>query len=346
MNNIALRHAIRPALLLILSIGAAACSEQAPAPTAAGTTVQAEVLTVHARPVPRVYITSGVITSDHRISVTSRISGYIREIPVREGTHVRKGDVLFHIDPVDTRQALEQARADLANARADMKRFESLLAQQAVSKQQFDRVKLRYQVAKSKVAQAENQLSYAIVRAPVDGLVVEKSMNSGDLASPGTPIIVLENLSRLSVETHVSEQFIADIHEGDDATIRLSSMPSGLSAKIHQVVPAADRASHQFLVKVTMPIREDIRPGMFAEVAFHTGTHDALIIPSESIVHRSGLTGVYVVDGKGVLHYRLVRLGPERGNGVEVASGLVDGERIAAHVTPEIVSGNRIAGGK
>jgi RND family efflux transporter MFP subunit len=346
MSNPILRHTARLALPMILAATMAACSDQAPAPVATGKAVQADVITVHTQKVPRVYITSGVITSDHRISVSSRLSGYIHEISVREGDHVHKGDVLFHIDPADARQALEQAQADLADAKTDLDRFKSLLASQAVSKQQFDKVRLRYQVAKSKVAQAKNQMSYAIVRAPVDGLVVEKNMNTGDLASPGTPIIVLENLSQLSVETHVSEQFIADIHEGDEATVRLSSMPSGLSAKVRQVVPAADRTSHQFLVKVTLPIRKEIRPGMFAEVAFHTGTRDALIIPPASIVHRSGLTGVYMVDSQGVLHYRLIRLGPESAAGVEVAAGISDGERIVAKVTPEIVSGERIAGGK
>jgi len=344
MNNSTLRS-LKAVLLLLSITGIAACSEQASPPASSGKAVQAHVITVHWQQMPRVYITSGVITSDHRISITSRISGYIHEISVREGDHVHKGDALFHIDPVDARQTLEQARADLANARADLERFKSLLAGQAVSQQQFDKVKLRYQVAKSKVAQAENQLSYAIVRAPVDGLVVEKNMNAGDLASPGKPIIVLENLHQLLVETHVSEQFISDIHEGDSATIRLSS-PASLTAKVRQVVSAADRTSHQFLVKLTLPVRKDIRPGMFAEVAFHTGTRRTLMIPPASIVHRSGLTGVYVVDPKGVLHYRLVRLGPEHASGVEVAAGLSDGERIVARVTPEIVSSEHIAGGK
>ena len=171
MSNPILRHTKRLTLPLLLAATMAACSDQTPAPAATGKAVQADVIAVQTQKVPRVYITSGVVTSDHRISVSSRISGYIHEIAVREGDRVHKGDVLFHIDPADARQALEQARADLADARTDLDRFRSLLASEAVSRQQFDKVKLRYQVAKSKVAQAENQMSYAIVRAPVDGLV-------------------------------------------------------------------------------------------------------------------------------------------------------------------------------
>lgn len=331
------------ALLPVLGL-LASCSDE-PSDIAVRTaTIDVPLLSITAEDVPAHTISSGSVTSDKRISIASRLSGYIGNIAVREGDSVKQGDALFRVDPVDVNQAVNQARADLRDASADLERYQSLLKENAVSKQQFDKVQLRFTLAKSKLAQAENQLQYAEVKAPVDGTVVKKLLNTGDLASPGAAVLILENAQQLSVETHVSERFIAAIHEGDEASVELASLREPLKAVIRQVVPAADPLTHQFLVKLSLPETPEVLPGMFAEVRFAIGSRKAMLLPASAIVQRHGLHGVYVADAENVLHYRLIRPGRETAGRVEALAGLHDGDRIAAEIRPDMVTGMKVSG--
>jgi len=288
------------------------------------------------------YMASGTVTSDHRVSISTRLSGYIRDMQVREGEKVKVGQVLLRIDPVNAKQALIQAKADLSNAKAEKLRYESLLKAGAVTSQQADKVKLRYQVALSQVKQAKHQLSYAKVVSPVSGVVVEKRMAQGDLAAVGMPILSIEDPSNLLVETYVSEQFVGQIHEGDKVDVEISSLNQSFHGTVRQVVQAADPVSHQFLVKIALPSVADIHPGMYAQAGFHTGVRKALLLPVAAIVSRAGLHGVYVMDDARIIHYRQIRLGQKKSEMIEVLTGLHAGEHIVWGAKPGLKTGMKV----
>jgi len=293
--------------------------------------------------VDRLYISSGIVTSDHRVSISSRISGYIRTLTVREGDRVKVGDLLVRVDPVNANQRLVQAMADLANAKADLKRYEALFKEHATTKQQLDRVRLRYKVVASQVRQARNQLGYAEVRSPVNGVVVEKMMSAGDLAAPGATILTLEDPSSLLVNTYLSERVINQVKVGDAVDVRVPAMQRHLHGEVRQVVDVADAATHQFQVKVA--VQDDaLRSGMFAEVGFTLGQRQTLLIPYEAVVDRAGLNGVYLVDADRTVHYRQVRLGRRYGDRVELLAGLHAGDLIAWNGKPELRTGMKLQG--
>jgi len=302
----------------------------------------AQMLTLDTADVPAYYITSGIVSSDHRVAISSRISGYVRAIAVREGDKVKAGQILVRVDPVNAKQALAQARADFANAKTDMNRYRKLLAEQAVTKQQFDKVQLRYKVAKSRVEQAKNQLAYAEIASPVTGIVVKKTMNTGDMANPGMPILTVEDPSQLLVETDVSGEAASTLKPGDAVDISIPALHQTRTGHIRQRVNAADPLSHQFHIKISLDSTHQIRAGMFAEVRFRMGMRHAILVPVDAVVHRSGLNGIYVVDEHGIAHYRQIRLGEQYANRVEVAAGLAAGERIAWHAESPLRSNMRI----
>jgi RND family efflux transporter MFP subunit len=294
------------------------------------------------RTIPVWFQTGGVVTTDHRVTVSSRLSGYIRKLNVHEGQTVHHNDLLFRIDPVDVKQALTQAQADAGNALADKRRFAALLKAQAVTQQQYDTVALRYTMAQSRVKQARNQLHYTDVRAPLDGVVVSKLLHNGDLASPGQAVLVVENPHQLLVETHVAESHITRLHEGDSAQLQFAASDLPVKATIDHIIEDNRPASHQFVVKLSLPDDTNVRPGMFAHIRFHQGQRQALMIPRTAVVYRNGLTGVYVVDAHALLHYRLVRLGEAYGTQVEVSTGIAADERVISTITPELHSGLRL----
>ncbi len=328
---------------LLIALAAQGCSDDAGRQTkaAAKQTVQAETMVMKSVEVAAHYVTSGSVTSDHRVLITSRISGYIRKLSVREGDRVKKGEVLVRIDPVNARQTLVQAEADLADARADKQRYEALFRAHATSKQQLDRVRLRYKVARSQVAQARNHLGYAEVHSPVQGVVVEKRMSKGDLASPGAGIMTIEDPASLLVNSYVSEQFVGRIHVGDSVDVEIPSIGRHIIGTVRQVVEAADAVSHQFLIKIALQ-DSALHPGMFAQVGFSVGKRKALIAPAAAIVSRAGLHGVYIVDAGGITHYRQVRIGRKLGDGIEILAGLRDDDVIAWHGKPALHTGMKV----
>jgi len=331
------------AVLLLAGLSLSACSEDVSNVQMNTITSVATTHQVKSQTVPANYVTSGAVTSDHRVSISSRLSGYIRDLNVREGDSVKAGQILVRVDPTDAKQALIQAEADLADAKADMQRYDELVQAGAVTPQQADKAKLRFDVAASQVKQARNQLSYAEVRSPVDGVVVEKRLSQGDLASPGIPLLTLEDPTSLLVETYVSESFVSRIHEGDTVDLEIPSLKQVFPGVIRQVVQAADPVSHQFLVKIALTASKDIHPGMFAQAKFHVGERAALFIPTSAVLTRSGLSNVYIVDAQGLAQYRMVRLSNTMGDNVEVLAGLHAGDTIAWAGNPALKSGMKVA---
>jgi len=332
--------------LAVFAAGLSACSDTTRDQSSAPKLTTATTLMLSMSDIPVRYVTSGTVTSDHRVVISSRVSGYIREMKVREGDKVQEGQVLVRVDPVDAKQALIQARADMADAQSDLRRYNELLKAGAVTDQQAARVRLRFKVAKSQVEQARNQLSYAEVRSPVAGVVVEKRLAQGDLAAPGIAILTLEDPTSLLVDTYVSEKFVGGIREGSAVDIDVPAAHQTYNGIVRQVVRAADPVSHQFLVKSALPAAEAVHPGMYAQTGFHVGNRKALLIPAAAVIARSGLHGVYVLDDKGIAHYRQVRLGntmtEQPAAQVEVLAGLHDGDVIALQGQPALQSGYRV----
>jgi len=339
MNNIKQKLTYITLIAAVTSLSA--CSDESAQVTENHPTATAQTMIVQQQAMPAYYTTSGTVTSDHRVSISSRLSGYIRELTVREGDQVKAGQILVRVDPVDAKQALIQAKADLADAEADLNRYKELFKSGAVSKQQLSKIELRYTVAKSQVKQASNQLSYAEVRSPVAGVVVEKRLSQGDLAAPGMPILTIEDPASLLVETYVSEGFISKIHENDIVDVTIPSLHQTFEGTVRQVVQAADPVSHQFLVKVALKASADIHPGMFAQAGFRVGERQAIIVPQATLKTHSGLHAVYVLDAHGISQYRLVRLGQTLGNKVEIVAGLHDGDTIVWG-NPNIKTGMKI----
>ena len=340
MNNIKQKLTYIAVIAAITSL--AACSDESTKVAPTHPTATAQTMVVHQQAVPAYYTTSGTVTSDHRVSISSRLSGYIRELTVREGDQVKAGQILVRVDPVDANQALIQAKADLADAEADLNRYKELFKSGAVSKQQLSKIELRYTVAKSQVKQASNQLSYAEVRSPVAGVVVEKRLSQGDLTAPGMPILTIEDPASLLVETYVSEGFISQIHESDIVDVTIPSLKQTFEGTVRQVVQAADPVSHQFLVKVALKASADIHPGMFAQAGFRVGERQAILVPKATLQERTGLYALYVLDANDISQYRLVRLGQTLGNQVEIVAGLNDGDTIVWAGKPSIKTGMKI----
>jgi RND family efflux transporter MFP subunit len=339
------------AMFILLTSG---CKSEEHTPTATNKTVNAQTVRAELSDIPVTDDAPGAVVAEQQIQVASRLMGYLREIAVHEGDAVKKGQLLFTIDPTDIEGGVSQARAGLAqaeaaliDARADYERFSTLYKEESIPKMQYDKVKLQYSIAQSQLnaAQAglntaESQLRYASVRSPINGIVVQKMSNAGDLSAPGRPILAIEDPAKLIVQTSVSEDTYSYLKKGGAASVEISEHT--LPGKIVRLVSAAEPMSHTHLVKLEVAGLNSYASGTFARVRFITGSRKGVTIPRSALVERAGISGVFVVDGDGVVQYRMVRLGKEQGDAVEIASGISAGETVVASNTAEFESGDRL----
>lgn len=313
----------------------------------------------------------GTVRAAQTSEIASQTTGNIVEIRAHEGDRVQRGQVLATIDDSQPRAAVEQAIAaetaaqkevsaadsDFSLAEATLKRYQQLYGKKSVSPQEFDEIKARYQSAEARrdmaragqaqaaaaLDQARTSLGHTEIRAPFTGVVTEKKVDAGTLASPGMPIFTIEDTRRYRLEATVDESDIRVVRIGQPAPIVVDALGSAeLPGRVVQIVPAADPASRSFLVKVELPADARLRSGLFGRARFPRGERTAILIPQAAIVERGQLQGVYVIDANQIAGLRYVTLGQSAGQQVEVLSGLQGGERIVAAPEGREFGGKRI----
>ncbi|MDX1796339.1 MAG: efflux RND transporter periplasmic adaptor subunit [Hydrogenovibrio sp.] len=329
-------------LLGFLVAGLAACeSEKTAEKTATYQTIPVDVETVTLGTIPLKVVVPGSIVPDQKALIASRLMGYIKDLNVKVGQAVKRGEPLFSIDSSDiksgilkARSGYQQAQAALMDAKLDYDRFKRLYEDESVSKQQFDKINLKYKVAqenlvaaKTNLEQAKSQLQYANVKAPFDGVVVQKMAVAGDLAAPGNPVLALENRSSLSVQTQVSQDLYTVLRLGDTATVMIDGQKTPVTGTIYTLVSAADPKTRTHTVKLSLPSYVDVNSGTFAHVGFKRGERQTIMVPEKAIINRSGIQGVFVVEGNKA-YFRMVRLGEVIGDKVEIKAGLNLGDVI------------------
>lgn len=327
---------------LLLGLLAGCGGKDKSADAAAAKTVKAETLMVQAATVVDHYPAPANLVAVESVPVASRIMGYIREINVIEGQSVRAGQRLFSIDVVDAKSQADQAAAALADAKANFDRFANLYKQEAVSQQQYEKIKLAYDHARAASDAANNQLRYAVVSSPINGVVTQKLGNAGSLATPGQPVVVVENPARLQVETHVGEEVLRRIKLGDAVSVEVDGISEAIAAKVARISPAADPVSRTFLVKLDITA-SGLRSGLFARALFPLGEREALLVPKAAVIERAGITGLFAIDSQGIAHFRMVRTGAERNGQVEIQAGLGAGERVVVSGVEGLETGNKVA---
>lgn len=244
--------------------------------------------------------------------------------------------------------AVAVARANLDLAEKTFARMNDLFQKKSISDQEFDEANARLRVARAgyemaaskrkqlqaRIAQSEQGLaaagvmqSYSELRAPFNGVVIEKKADAGSLAAPGAPLLVIERSGSYRLEAQVEESRIASTHVGDAVQVTLDTLGRTLAARVSEVVPAVDPATRGFLVKINLPAMPGLRSGVFGRAALGAGTRRVLAVPRAALAQDGQISSVLVADG-GTARSRMLTLGSEREGQVEVLSGLTAGERI------------------
>lgn len=285
----------------------------------------------------------GTVRAKREVLIAPRIMGTLLELPYREGDTVESGKMLARLDDRDIRARLEQARSavasaqsEYARAQSDYERFKRLRDQEAVPQQQFEAVQAAYRAAEARLKgaqealrEAEVNMGFALITSPVTGYVVEKHMNVGDMASPGRPILTIQETGGLRLEAAVREGLAGSVEVGDVLRVRIDALQLDLTGKVEEKVPAADPMTRSFLVKVSLPQTPGLRSGMFGRLSIPTGTVTPLTVPAGAVQKVGAVETVWVIGEGTSPERRYVRTGRIYEDRVEILSGLTEGERVA-----------------
>ncbi|MCX7020519.1 MAG: efflux RND transporter periplasmic adaptor subunit [bacterium] len=316
---------------------------------AAGGATAAEQLTI-----PLSEEAVGALQSRHRVDISPQIQAAILEVRFNAGDSVKQGDVLVRLDPRDlearvgqAEQALSAAEANYKQASADYARAQELLNRKVASAQEADNARLRVEVTSASVGETRRGLeqarigqSYAEIRSPVTGVVIEKQQNTGDVAMPGRAIISLYDPSLLRLEAPVREALARKLRPGDSLNVRMGSGELETTGAIGEIVPQADIASRSFLVKVIIPRVSGLYAGMYGRISITTGAETVTVVPANSVERIGQLEYVRIITN-GKLEHRFVQTGRMFGDKLEILSGINKGEMIATASAKEARSGNQ-----
>jgi RND family efflux transporter MFP subunit len=202
-----------------------------------------------------------------------------------------------------------------------------LFESQALTRSEYDAAEARERSAKAAVAEAQAMKGYVEVLAPFEGVVMKKWVDVGDWATPGKPLVELEDPSALQLEADVPEGIASRVQVGAHLAVRLGSIKGELSGTVTELAPAADPSSRTFRVKLALPPTPALRSGQFARLAVPIGEEASLRVPIPALVQRGQLEIVFVVgDGRARLH--LVKAGKRFADEVEILSGLDAGDKV------------------
>ncbi len=263
----------------------------------------------------------------------------------------------------EAENALVAARANAALAKSSYERVKKLFDERAIPEQQYDdaeararaaeadrqvaesrvrRVGSRIDEAKAVLGESQVMLGYAGISAPFAGRVLERRVDPGVLATPGTPLLVLADEGTLRVETAVEESRANDVKIGDTATIEVAALPASVVGTVSEIVPNVDVASRAFTVKIDLPADAGpVHAGTFARVGFDTGTRSRLVVPKTAISTYGALDRVFVVEN-GHARIRMITRGNSSGPWTEILSGLASGEAVVASPPPSLRDGEPV----
>jgi RND family efflux transporter MFP subunit len=240
--------------------------------------------------------------------------------------------------------------------------MEDLAAKKSISNQEFDEASARLKAAQanydmararrtqlqSKMEQAEQvrrgaeiMRGYGRMAAPFAGIVTAKSVNVGDMASPGMPLLSIERQDGYRLEASVDESKASGVRPGQAVRIAIEGTACDVSSRVSEVVPMVDAASRSYIVNVDLPSCTGLRSGMFGRAWFPLGARQVMALPAAAVVDSGQLQSVFVADGE-VARTRLVTTGERVNGGVEILSGLSAGEKVVVPIPPGLADGARV----
>lgn len=297
--------------------------KEAPAPVE-------RVVNVRVQPAEKRYLrpfiqSVGTLNAYEEVVVSAELDGILRELYVREGSAVSKGQTVALIDDTDYRlevrraeAALRQAEAALANTKTEFQRKESLHKEQLVTQQQFDDVATRVTLADAEVERAKASLSLARqklsktkILSPISGAVKERKAERGNFVKNGAHLLTVINANPVKLSFSVTDRDISRMKKDQEVIFTVDAYPGReFKGKLTSIYPSLAENTRSLRVEALAQNPDGaLKPGLFAEIFVFTGAErETILVPATSLLYEGNKVAVFVAEGDRA-HERAVRIG-------------------------------------
>lgn len=349
--------------------GAIGACDDAPPPAAEPASRPVKLFTVDTGIGEEIRRFPATIEASKQAELGFRVSGQLKELPVREGDVVEEGQVLARLDPTDFEIALEDRRAAFENTQRNFRRAAELIDSGSISRLDYDRMEAEFRSARAALAQAEANLNYATLRAPFRGRVARRFVDNFEEVLGKQRVVYLQDTDMLDVIIAMPESVVRSVTvndtdgdltrqpAADSAAADVRAMVSfedhsdiSYALRIKEVSTRADADTQSFAVTFTMPQPEEftVLPGMTAQVDVDftdiLSRDTATWVPAPAVQADADLEArVFVLDPETMqVRSRPVTVGRLAGDMIEVLSGLEGGEEIVAVGAAYLADGMRV----
>ncbi len=292
----------------------------------------------------------GNVNTDELVVITPEAPGILKNIFVKEGQSVSKGQQLAKIDDAGLAPQLAQMKIQKDLAKTTFERQERLWKQKVGSEIQFLQAKTNYEAQEKAVQQMEEQLAKTVVTAPFSGTIDEVITEEGNMVSPGmNQLFRLVNLNDMHIETDVPEAHIASVTNGKDVEVELPVLGEKIQTKVTQVGSFIHPSNRTF--KVEIPLSNEsktIKPNLTAKIRINDYTNEKALLIPQSIVSENakGEEYLYVIEqkvkGVGIAKKVIIETGQTEGDDIEVLKGIENGAEIILEGARSIKDGQEV----
>jgi membrane fusion protein (multidrug efflux system) len=277
------------------------------------------------------YITATAnLVPENEVQVLAEAEGRVTQLRVEEGDRVERGRLLAALLRDEAEMAHKKAGLKATNAEMAYDRAASMVAQDLISREDYDRIAMDHRLAQQELAEAAWRLEKTEIRAPFSGRVTRRNITLGQHIRPGDELFVVTDFDPLIARIYLPERDVLTLQVGREVRITLKADESVFFAgRIRQISPVVDTSTGT--VKITVEAIEpphQVRPGGFVTIGITRETHDdALMLPREAVIRELQQAHVFVAEGD-LAEKRAVELGLEEGERLEIVAGLEGGEQV------------------
>lgn len=333
------------ALGLLGSIFLAACHGNKP-DKKADHPVYIETINVKTVRTSNEIVASGSIEGSKTVKVGFMVPGKINSILPRVGDPITKGSLIATLEQTNYLINKQLAEIQKSEAEDEYNRSKILFNKGSLSESDFNKVGFSYRKAILEEKIQEKSLSDSKIFSPINGVVLDKSTEIGEIISAGNPIFTIADLSTVNVLSRIPESDIEGLHIGQLAKVEVKAIQKSFTGNIVEIGALADAASRSFLLKIAIKNPSlAVRPGMIAQVNIPSKiSRELILIPMECITHDQGNSNfVFVVDNSTKKSFkRTVSIGKIIGNQVEITSGLESGDILVTAGHTKLSDGTHI----
>ncbi|GAB3916708.1 efflux RND transporter periplasmic adaptor subunit [Larkinella terrae] len=311
-------------------------------PTNTNTAIPVTVTQVAEGNVSQQLIKTGNLIPFREADITATTAGKVTKVNFELGSSIRQGTSLIELDNKLKELSLEATRLNIEKLKKDVARYTTLLAGNATTEIQLNETKYNYENAINQAEQIEKQIADASVKAPISGRIVKKNIEPGEYITVGTVLGTVLDVARLKVQVPVNESDVYGLSEGQTVRVTADVFPGKtFNGRISYIAPQGTD-EHNYPVEITIDNAGGLKAGTFVNVDFSQKSNQkALQIPRMALVESIKNPYVYVVNGNTVKK-RVIKVGREFGDSIEVLDGLAAGDQIVTTGQLNLTDGKSI----